>query len=299
MTTCLEDLNASLVLIQQAIEALGGTEAPPVGTQSVSVSAQASSRSSSVSSAIAAAQSSSLALAYAQATAIANVVLSVDVRVETTNIVRLRLPPMTVGGAPPDLVLYPAAETGITDVPTTTADNGELCNLLWYYVTQMEALLHILAEMPVMAQAWVVASVLTVAQIEAAMKLLLQLASSANLAGLLLDASAIVGMAQTLFDAQQNDIEAVGLLLATEQIISDNELLIICTLYNHLVLQEDDALETIKELFVVIGGFTPEPTTHETAMLAWLFNPTILNAAMFVPLVGNIPTALGSCDCGE
>jgi hypothetical protein len=290
MTTCLDDLNATLIAIRAALDGAGGTVAP-----SISVSSQSRSSASSAATATAFAAASANAMAYAQAAAIASVVLAVDVRVETTNIVRLRLPPLSINNAP-DEVLYPPAETGITDTPATTETDGELCQLLHYYIQLERSMLSYLRQAPLMAQVIVISSVLTVAQIETVVKLLLTLAAAENLPGLILDASVIVGMVSTLFEAQQAGIDPLALLFSVEGILDQNEVDIACILYEELVAGSN-GLEAISVLFEWVDA-NLEPTYAERAMLAWMINPTVLNAALYLPLVGSVPLTDDDCACG-
>jgi hypothetical protein len=289
MTTCLDDLNATLIAIRAALDGAGGTVAP-----SISVSSQSRSSASSAATATAFAASSANAMAYAQAAAIASVVLAVDVRVETTNIVRLRLPPLSINNAP-DEILYPPAETGITDTPATTTTGGELCQLLHYYIALEATMLGYLRQSPLMAQVIVISSVLTVAQIETVVKLLLTLAAAENLPGLILDASVIVGMVSTLFEAQQAGIDPLSLLESVEEILLNENVDIVCILYEALA-GGSNGLDAIAELFGWIDT-NLEPTYAERAMLAWMINPTVLNAALYLPLVGSVPATTHDCSC--
>jgi len=290
MTTCLDDLNATLIAIRAALDGAGGTVAP-----SISVSSQSRSSAASAATATAFAAASANAMAYAQAAAIASVVLAVDVRVETTNIVRLRLPPLSINNAP-DEILYPPAETGITDTPATTETDGELCQLLHYYIGLEATMLGYLRQSPLMAQVIVISSVLTVAQIETVVKLLLTLAAAENLPGLILDASVIVGMVSTLFEAQQAGIDPLALLESVENILLSENVDIVCFLYEALA-GGSDALAAISELFTWIDA-NLEPTYAERAMLAWMINPTVLNAALYLPVLGSVPTTTYDCTCG-
>jgi hypothetical protein len=234
-------------------------------------------------------------MAYAQAAAIASVVLAVDVRVETTNIVRLRLPPLSINNAP-DEVLYPPAETGITDTPATTTTDGELCQLLHYYIALEATMLGYLRQSPALAQAIVISSVLTVAQIETVVKLLLTLAAAENLPGLILDASVIVGMVSTMFEAQQAGLSPLDTLESVENILLDQNVDFVCILYEALA-GGSNGLDAISELFTYIDEELMV-TYFERAMLAWMINPTVLNAALYLPLAGSVPTTTNDCSCG-
>jgi hypothetical protein len=290
MATCLDDLNATLIAIRAALDGAGGTVAP-----SISVSSQSRSSAASAATATAFAASSANAMAYAQAAAIASVVLAVDVRVETTNIVRLRLPPLSINTAP-DEVLYPPAETGITDTPATTTTDGELCQLLHYYIQIERTMLSYLRKSPALAQAIVISSVLTVAQIETVVKLLLTLAAAENLPGLILDASVVVGMVSTLFEAQQAGLSPLDTLESVENILAENEDDIACQLYAPLAAGLN-GLEAIEYLFTWFDA-NLEPSYFERAMLAWMLNPTVLNAALYLPLAGSVPSTTFDCQCG-
>jgi hypothetical protein len=235
-------------------------------------------------------------MAYAQAAAIASVVLAVDVRVETTNIVRLRLPPLSINNAP-DEILYPPAETGITDTPATTETDGELCQLLHYYIQIERTMLSYLRKSPALAQAIVISSVLTVAQIETVVKLLLTLAAAENLPGLILDASAIVGMVSTLFEAQQAGLSPLDTLESVEDILTQQEHFIACTLYEALAAGSN-GLEAIEALFEFFDQEL-EVSYFERAMLAWMLNPTVLNAALYLPLIGSVPLTTYDCECDQ
>lgn len=161
MTTCLDDLNVSLQGIENALEA-------SEGVQPINISLSSSSESAAISASSSVSISRANAVSIAMAAAVAINWVQVDNRLEQNLLVNLILPPVSQT-TPPNLTEYPTEQTRVTDTPTTTAVDGEACQLIHLYVQAIASFFGILAR--AQSTNWIIPTAL-IQYLEIAMKTL-------------------------------------------------------------------------------------------------------------------------------
>lgn len=288
MATCLEDLKASVdnieTVLQQIANSIVGIEAANVDID-INTSASARAGSSSV------AHSSALAIAYAQAEAIAVNILRIDVRVQQTQVVRLQIPPVSIT-QPPNVIDYPPTETGITDTPATTETDGELCQLLHHYVTQVEQFCLYLSQSPMLAVLFAAPAVI-LSQIELVLKMLVSIAG--GLVSMLISPDGLVQMASTLAQVQLDGSSPTDLLANVSSLVTANHDDIVCNLYGSVINDVNTyfAIVALDDYFSNTLMVSPE----QSAILTVLFSPTWLGAAIYLPQYGTLPVTTFDCGC--
>lgn len=142
MPTCLDDLKASIDALVAALDgSLGGV------SLTVSNEAQASSQASSQAWVLNNVQVAAIAAAQAYSLALVDIDISVSLT-QTTTITNVTLPAVSVT-VPPNLTVFPTADTGVTDVERDNEGaTGSKCQAIYYAIDTLQALTTILSKFP-------------------------------------------------------------------------------------------------------------------------------------------------------
>lgn len=287
MTTCLDDLNATL---QALVAAVAGDDETGVPNISISLKSSATASASAVAQQYTSVQVQAIAAASANALAILDIDLEVNLS-QTTTITNLTLPPVSPT-IPPNITVFPETDTGVSDTPRDSETaSGTVCQAIYYVIDSLAGFTNFLAKFPQIG--YLSASALSYVLIPALQAAEFYLATK----GIILSKAAIATLQAFLMGLAAAN-EAVGDQLSNTAFwLVDKRDEIAGVIY--CAYQAGASSLDVQEMLVSFASFAlSEPASQYIGLI---FSTNVLGAILYDSLIFDASDVTDTCDglCGE